>query len=144
VSSPATGGGPCDPLPTDDPERSDGKSADSRSSKATSNSLASRCRGADVRRIKVVLARNPHVREQGVASGIGQRRAHAVRIGGLSHGADRPVRGEDAGQHEIATVQTTAAIDSAVGMVNLTPCWSMLRANGSEALDLLAQPAKGV
>ena len=34
------------------------------------------------------------------------------------------------GQHEIATVQTTA-IDPAAGMVNLTPCWRTPPANGS-------------
>ena len=56
-------------------------------------------------RIKVVLTRNPHERELGVASGKGQRRPHAARIGGLSHVADRPVRGDPLarimGQHEI-------------------------------------------
>jgi len=42
--------------------------------------------------IEVVLARNAHQREQRVAPGIGERRAHALRRGHVGDGADRPVR----------------------------------------------------
>ena len=42
--------------------------------------------------IDIILASNTDQREQRVTPGIGQRRAHAVRSGCLSDGADRPIR----------------------------------------------------
>ena len=50
--------------------------------------------GGEVGSVEVVLAGDPDQREQGIAPGVGQRRAHPVRGGCLGDGADRPVRGD--------------------------------------------------
>jgi hypothetical protein len=46
-----------------------------------------------IRSVEIVLAGDPDQREQGVATGIGQRRAHALRRGHIANAADRPFRG---------------------------------------------------
>src|SRR6516225_9798302 len=51
------------------------------------------CRGRQkIWCIEIILARNPDQREQGITACIAQRRAHAVRGGRVSDGANRPVR----------------------------------------------------
>ena len=50
-------------------------------------------RHTDIRRIKIVLTCNTDQREQGIASGIGERGAHAVRMGNVRNRTDRPLRG---------------------------------------------------
>ena len=45
-------------------------------------------------RIEIILAGNPDQREQGIAPGIGQYRAHPVRLFGLGYPADRPIGGD--------------------------------------------------
>src|SRR5437660_5676086 len=57
-----------------------------------------RCRGwrvwsrAQVRRVEIILAGDADEREQGIAAGVGQRGAHALRIGSLGDRTDPPVR----------------------------------------------------
>jgi hypothetical protein len=52
---------------------------------AISPKSRSRRRGAEVGRIKVVLAGNADKREQGIAPGVCQRRPHALGTGSLGH-----------------------------------------------------------
>src|SRR6516164_10124952 len=53
------------------------------------------CRGRQkIWCIEIILPSNADQREQSISTGIGQRRAHAVRGGRVSDGADRPIRGD--------------------------------------------------
>ena len=45
-----------------------------------------------IERIQIVLAGDADQGEQGVTASVGQGRAHALRIGGLGNGTDRPIR----------------------------------------------------
>src|SRR5262245_33007204 len=47
-----------------------------------------------IRRIKIILAGDANECEQGIATSVGQRSAHALGIGGLGDRTDRPVRGD--------------------------------------------------
>ncbi len=51
-------------------------------------------RADQIRRIEIILAGDADQREQGIAPGIGQCRAHAVRPFGLGNRTDRPIRGD--------------------------------------------------
>jgi hypothetical protein len=48
---------------------------------------------SQIRRVEVILARNSDQGEQGIAPGVGQRRAHAARRCHLGQRTHRPVRG---------------------------------------------------
>ena len=56
--------------------------------------VCSRCRGrgcVQIGGVDIILASNPNQGEEGIAPGIGQRRAHPVWRRRLADGADRPV-----------------------------------------------------
>ena len=65
--------------------------------------------------IQIVLAGDADEREQGISAGVGQRCAHALRIGSLGYGADRPIRCDPlaggVGQHG-------GQIDHAAGLID--------------------------
>ena len=63
----------------------------------------------------------------------------SFRYAPLSSGLD--IVRKTLGQHEIATVQTTA-IDQTAGIVNLTTCWRMPQGNGSRRTGRSAQSAR--
>src|SRR3984893_13007420 len=60
-------------------------------------------RHAEIRPIKIILARNTDDREQRIAAGIRQCRAHALGVSSFGHGTDRPIGGyplaRSMGQH---------------------------------------------
>jgi hypothetical protein len=45
-----------------------------------------------IRRIQIVLACDANEREQGIPASVSERSAHALGIGGLGDGTDRPIR----------------------------------------------------
>src|SRR5436190_14011655 len=50
--------------------------------------------GTQIGGINVVLTGNSDQREQGVAARVGQGRTHALGIGSLGNGTDRPIRSD--------------------------------------------------
>ena len=86
---------------------------------------------AEIGRIKVVLTGDADQREQGIAAGIGQGRAHPLGIGGLGDRADRPVRGDPfaRGMREHrGQIDHAASLSMAVVCTVAISCWpSVLR-----------------
>ena len=80
----------------------------------------------EVRRIEIVLAGDPDQREQGIAPGIGQRRAHPMGSCRLAGRADRPVGGDpfaggvDQGGRQLD--QTGLPVDRRAWTVAIS-CW---------------------
>ena len=102
----------------------------------SSRSSDHRC--LEIGRIEIIFAGNPDQGEQGIASGIGQRRSHSMRRRRLADGADRPIRdihSPEACARIVVRLTMPAAWSIAVVCTVAISCWLKVLRTMSSPLD---------